>query len=122
VAEQRTNSAFSASGLDGFDDGWFTAGKLVFTSGGNDGLSVEVKSHRNDGTVTVELWQAMPEPIASGDTFIVSAGCDKRFQTCHGRFNNTVNFRGFPNIPGNDFVVSYPLPGQPGNDGASRLG
>ncbi len=120
VAEQRTKSAFSASGLDGFDDGWFTAGKLVFTGGGNDGLSVEVKSHRNDGVVTLELWQAMPEPIASGDTFIISAGCDKRFQTCHERFNNAVNFRGFPHIPGNDFVVSYPLPGQPGNDGASR--
>ena len=62
----------------------------------------------------------MPEAIAAGDTFIVTAGCDKRFQTCHDRFNNVLNFRGFPHIPGNDFVISYPLPGQPGNDGASR--
>ena len=27
-----------ASGLDSFDDGWFTAGKLTFTAGANDGL------------------------------------------------------------------------------------
>ena len=120
VAEQRANSAFSANGLDRFDDGWFRAGKLAFTSGANDGLSVEVKNHRNDGAVTIELWQVMPEAIAAGDTFVISAGCDKRFQTCHERFNNIINFRGFPHIPGNDFVVSYPLPGQPGNDGASR--
>ena len=26
-------AAFTAVGLDGFEDGWFTAGKLTFTSG-----------------------------------------------------------------------------------------
>lgn len=115
-------SAFTASGIDTFDDDWFTAGKLTFTSGANHGLSVEVKSHRKDGAVAFDLWQAMLEPIAVGDTFTVTAGCDKRFQTCHDKFNNAVNFRGFPHIPGNDFVISYPLPGQPGNDGASMQG
>jgi uncharacterized phage protein (TIGR02218 family) len=112
-------SAFTASGLDDFDDGWFTAGKLSFTSGANAGLSVEVKSHRNNGTVALDLWQAMPEPIQAGDTFTVTAGCDKRFATCHDRFDNVVNFRGFPHIPGNDFVIRYPVQGEPGNDGKS---
>ena len=115
-------SGFSAEGLDGFDDGWFTAGKLSFSSGANSGLSVEVKSHRKDGVVTLDLWQAMPEPIAPGDEFTVSAGCDKRFATCHDRFDNVVNFRGFPHIPGNDFVIRYPLQGEPGNDGSSMQG
>ena len=59
-------STFTASGLDAFDDGWFTAGKLSFTSGANAGLAVEVKSHRKDAAVTLDLWQAMPEPIAAG--------------------------------------------------------
>jgi uncharacterized phage protein (TIGR02218 family) len=119
VAALTATSAFSASGLDSFADGWFSAGKLTFTSGANIGLSVEVKNHRNDGTVTLDLWQAMPEPIAAGDAFTVTAGCDKRFQTCHDRFNNVINFRGFPHIPGNDFVIRYPVQGEPGNDGAS---
>ena len=112
-------SAFSAGGLDDFVDAWFTAGKLTFTSGGNAGLSVEVKSHRKDAAVTFELWQAMPQPIAAGDVFTVTAGCDKQIATCHDRFDNIVNFRGFPHIPGNDFVIRYPVQGEPGNDGSS---
>ena len=115
-----TASAFTASGLDGFEDGWFTAGTLTFTAGANSGQSVEVKSHRKAGAVQFLLWQAMPEPIAAGDLFVVTAGCDKRFATCRSRFNNAVNFRGFPHIPGNDFVIAHPLPGEPGHNGASR--
>jgi uncharacterized phage protein (TIGR02218 family) len=122
VAAIASASIIAVNGLGAFDDGWFTAGKLTFTSGANAGLSVEVKSHRKARTTTLDLWQAMPEPIVAGDTFSVTAGCDKRFQTCHDRFNNVTNFRGFPHIPGNDFVISYPLQGQPGNNGASRQG
>jgi len=106
-------SAFLASGLDAFADGWFTAGKLTFTSGANAGFAVEVKIHRLtlDG-VLLELWQKTPEPMAVSDAFSVTAGCDKRFTTCRDRFTNSINFRGFPHIPGNDFVISYPVPGK----------
>ena len=120
VISPEATSAFTAGGLDSFEDGWFTAGKLTFTSGANSGLSIEVKSHRKGAAVRLTLWQAMPEPIGAGDTFIVTAGCDKRFDTCRARFNNAVNFRGFPHIPGNDFVIAHPLPGEPGHNGASR--
>ena len=113
-------STFAASGLGSYADGWFTAGKLTFTSGANDGHAVEVKSHRAaGGVVTITLWQAAPQPIAPGDTFTVSAGCDKRFATCRDRFSNALNFRGFPHIPGNDFVMRYPNQGEPGNTGGS---
>jgi uncharacterized phage protein (TIGR02218 family) len=113
-------SAFTASGLDAFDDGWFAAGRLIWTGGANSGLAMEVKSHRLQAdAVAIELWQAMPEPLAPGDAFVVTAGCDKRFDTCRDRFANSINFRGFPQIPGNDFVVSYPVPGEPGHDGNS---
>jgi uncharacterized phage protein (TIGR02218 family) len=106
-------SAFRASGLNGFADAWFTGGKLTFTGGANSGFAVEVKTHRvaADG-VLLALWQAAPEAIEAGDTFTVTAGCDKRFATCRDRFANSINFRGFPHIPGNDFVISHPVPGQ----------
>jgi uncharacterized phage protein (TIGR02218 family) len=120
VTSPDTTSAFTASGLNGFQDGWFTAGRVTFTSGANSGLSLEVKSHRKGAAVRFVLWQAMPEPIVAGDTFLVTAGCNKRFETCRARFNNVVNFRGFPHIPGNDFIVAHPLPGEPGHNGASR--
>ena len=116
------DTLFHVSGLGAFDDGWFTAGRVAFTSGANDGLAVEVKVHRvADGGVTLELWQLMPEPVQPGDTFDITAGCDKRFATCRDRFDNAVNFRGFPHIPGNDFVISYARPGEPGNNGGSLV-
>jgi uncharacterized phage protein (TIGR02218 family) len=113
-------SSFFASGLDAFADGWFSAGRLTFTGGANAGLAIEVKNHRvvADG-VAFDLWQAMPEPLAAGDAFSVTAGCDKLFATCRDRFNNVLNFRGFPHIPGNDFVTRYAVAGEPGNDGQS---
>jgi uncharacterized phage protein (TIGR02218 family) len=122
VTAVTATSTLRADGLGDFDDGWFTGGKLSFTSGANAGLSVEVKLHRAGADVMLDLWQAMPQPIAPGDAFIVTAGCDKRFATCHDRFNNVVNFRGFPHIPGNDFIVRYPVQGEPGNDGSSLQG
>lgn len=111
--------AFTASGLDAFADGWFTGGKLTCSSGANAGAAMEVKIHRAAATVAIELWQAMPQPIAAGDTFTVTAGCDKRFATCRDRFTNGLNFRGFPAIPGNDFLIQVPVPGEPGHDGTS---
>lgn len=84
---------------------------------------MEVKRHRREaGTAAIELWQALPEPLATGNSFVVTAGCDKRFATCKNRFNNAVNFRGFPHIPGNDFVVRYAVEGEPGHDGGSLQG
>jgi uncharacterized phage protein (TIGR02218 family) len=61
----------------------------------------------------------MPEPIAVGDTFTVTAGCDKRFATCRDRFDNVLNFRGYPHIPGNEYVTRYAVAGEPGNTGQS---
>jgi uncharacterized phage protein (TIGR02218 family) len=66
----------------------------------------------------LELWQPMVAAIAAGDAFTVSAGCDKRFSTCRDRFENIVNFRGFPQMPGNDFALSYPTAGG-GHEGGS---
>ena len=113
VAALAGASAFHASGLGAFADGWFTGGKLAFTGGANAGFAVEVKTHRValDG-VLIELWQRPGEPLALGDAFTVTAGCDKRFATCRDRFANALNFRGFPHIPGNDFVIAYQVPGK----------
>jgi uncharacterized phage protein (TIGR02218 family) len=105
--------------LDAFANGWFTRGKLIFESGPNAGLSVEVKEHRIEaGEVRLALWQQMAEPASEGDLFVVTAGCDKRFETCRTKFANAVHFCGFPHLPGNDFVVAYAVPGEPGHDGS----
>lgn len=41
--------------------------------------------------------------------------CDQRFETCRDVFSNTENFRGFPHLPGNDFMLSGPAASN--NDG-----
>lgn len=112
-------SLFQANDLDAYSDGWFTQGRLQWSSGANTGLAVEIKEHRVEGGVRLSLWQTMPEPLAEGDTFVVTAGCDKRAETCKAKFSNMLNFRGFPHLPGNDFVVAYAVPGEPGNDGST---
>jgi uncharacterized phage protein (TIGR02218 family) len=97
----------SASGLEAFADGWFTRGLLTFTSGANGGRAIEIKRDSLAGTArALELWQETAETIAPGTTFKVTAGCDKSPTTCAGKFNNTENYRGFPHMPGNDFLTT----------------
>jgi uncharacterized phage protein (TIGR02218 family) len=97
-------STFTASALTQAA-GYFTYGKVSFTSGANTGLGMEVKTHAAGGVITLQ--QPMPYPMALGDAFNVSAGCDKSTGAggC-GKFSNIVNFRGFPAMPGRDRMVS----------------
>ena len=37
------------------------------------------------------------------------AGCDKQAPTCRLKFNNFLNFRGFPDIPGEDWLMATPV-------------
>jgi phage terminase large subunit-like protein len=92
--------------------GWFTRGVLSFASGANIGRAMEIKNHAHRAGLTeIELWQSMGEPVAVGDAISVVAGCDKRLETCTARFANAVNYRGFPHMPGNDFLTAIALPG-----------
>jgi uncharacterized phage protein (TIGR02218 family) len=99
---------FTVAGLDGYESGWFARGLLRFTSGAADGQGMEVRCHvKADGGVTIELWAPARGPLLPGQTFAVTAGCDKHLATCRTKFSNAVNFRGFPHMPGNDFVTSF---------------
>jgi uncharacterized phage protein (TIGR02218 family) len=122
VAVPHDARRFTVTGLASFASGWFSAGKLAFTSGANAGQAMEVKRHTLAGsTVTLELWQAMSQPIAPGDAFSVTPGCDKQFTTCKAKFANAANFRGFPYMPGDDAVLAAPASSTP-LDGGSRYG
>ncbi len=101
-------------------EGWFTGGRLTWTSGANLGASVEMKAHRRvEGAAELDLWQRAPRIIAAGDTFTLTPGCDKRLATCRDRFANTANFRGFPHMPGNDFLMRVAQQGEAGMNGGS---
>jgi uncharacterized phage protein (TIGR02218 family) len=122
VAAVADNRRITVSGLDAFANTVFSGGKLTWTSGANANVAAQVKRHAVSGDlVTIELWQPMSETIVIGDAFAVTAGCDKQFTTCKAKFANAANFRGFPYMPGNDAVTSYPTSDQT-LDGGSRYG
>ncbi len=109
VADIASARRFTASGLSGFAPAWFTRGLVTFTSGTASGQSIEVKDHAaTNGIATIELWAPARLPMAAGQTFRITAGCDKFAGTCATKFSNIVNFRGFPQMPGNDFIVRGP--------------
>jgi hypothetical protein len=83
---------------------YYQNGVVTWTSGANLGLSMEVKTYRPG---YIELFQPMIFTVALGDTYSIKAGCDKQLSTCLGRFNNVINFRGEPHIPGNDQILQH---------------
>ncbi len=122
VTQASDSRSFRASGLESFAADWFSRGRLIWETGANAGSVMEVKVHDLvSGEAVIELWEPMAKGIATGDAFAVTAGCDKTWRTCRERFGNGDNFRGFPFMPGNDWVTSYPNKGE-GNDGNKLSG
>lgn len=120
TVDQADGAVLVVAGLGGFDDGWFAGGRARVTSGAADGFVSEVKRHSVDGPgASVELWRTPPVPLSPGDTLVVTAGCDKRFATCVAKFDNAVNFRGFPHMPGDDFALSTMPDGSGEHDGGA---
>lgn len=80
--------------------GFFTLGRMVFTSGQNAGFSRTVKFHSNDAGVAVAIPNApFPFPTPIGDSFNIIAGCDKLRGTCASKFSNASQFLGWEYMP-----------------------
>ena len=108
------------SGAGAYTNRWFERGRLEVISGAAAGLGAFVKMDVAEGTLRrVTLWQQLSVSLAAGDTVRIEAGCDKRLSTCRSKFGNTWNFRGFPHIPGEDWMMAYPRK-KGDNDGGSR--
>ena len=50
----------------------------------------------------ISLFLSMPFVIQAGDQFSIYAGCDTRLDTCIEKFDNTLNMRAEPYLPGQD--------------------
>lgn len=112
---------FQFDELAGFDARWFERGRLRVKSGAAKGLIGIVKNDRQqDGVRSIELWETLRAEIQVGDIIRLEAGCDKRAETCKLKFHNFLNFRGFPDIPGEDWLTSYPVKSGV-NDGGSMV-
>lgn len=88
--------------------GWFDHGQIAFLDGAAQGLAgaVKIDAMPAPGVRAVELWAAPGAAPAVGDRARLTAGCDKRAETCRGKFVNFLNFRGFPHLPPEDWLIA----------------
>jgi uncharacterized phage protein (TIGR02218 family) len=104
-----------------FSERWFQHGRLEVLSGAAAGLFGVIKNDQKEGQGRrVELWQSIVARLVAGDRIRMTAGCDKTAGTCRAKFGNFLNFRGFPHVPGEDWLASYPGQDRP-NSGGSRF-
>lgn len=113
---------FRFADFAGYEERWFERGRFRVLTGAAAGLAGAIKNDRLRGVTgrVVELWQSLGTVPAAGDVVRILAGCDRRAATCRLKFNNFLNFRGFPHIPGEDWVMSYPT-SDGLNDGGSLV-
>ena len=95
--------------MPAFYDGWFVDGQVVIESGVGKGQAGRIKSDKTvDEVRTIELWHGFGLRPDANDLIKIVAGCDRRASTCRNKFSNFLNFRGFPHIPGEDWLRSSP--------------
>lgn len=131
AVEVEEGRVFRISGLPGYDERWFARGVLEVISGAAKGLRGAIKRDTAlpGGGREIELWAGICADVTPGDELRLTAGCDKQPDTCRLKFNNYLNFRGFPHLPSEDWLTapkavggrSRPAPGAgvplPGNGG-----
>lgn len=104
----------------GLPNRWFERGRIRVLTGNAAGCQGIVKFDTEvDGGRRIELWVDFDLDLGAGDEVRLEAGCDKLAGTCRDKFDNFLNFRGFPHVPSADWVTSYPVSSQR-NDGGSR--
>ena len=117
------DQTFGFAVFDGVEARWFERGRLRVLTGAAEGLVGVIKhdQFRPGGQRVLELWDPLGAKVAPGDMLLIEPGCDKRAETCRFKFNNFNNFRGFPHIPAEDWLLSVPR-GQGADRGGSLLG
>ncbi|TGN42424.1 DUF2163 domain-containing protein [Paracoccus liaowanqingii] len=99
---------FRFAAFPAFDANWFEHGRLEVRTGAAEGLQGAIKndSALPGGGRVIELWSALGLLPAPGDQLRLTAGCDKAATSCRLKFGNFANFRGFPHLPPEDWLLA----------------
>jgi uncharacterized phage protein (TIGR02218 family) len=112
VTALRDRFRIAVTGVEAYAGQWFGFGTVAWTTGQRAGLRDRVVSHQRLGGVDVfGFGVPVGDWVEPGDAMVATAGCDRRLATCRDKFANVPNFRGFPHVPGSDFVLRYPRQG-----------
>ena len=99
---------FTVSFTGTYADDYFNQGTVTFTSGALNGTRpIEIFDWSAAGQVA--LFMEAAEAPEVGDTLDLRQGCGKTRDACMA-YDNIINFRGFPDVPGTDQVLRYPNP------------
>lgn len=110
---------FVFSDLGDFANNWFVRGRIDVLSGAGASLVGWIKSDEMVGDDRVlTLWEPLRADIQTDDQIRITPGCDKTSTTCRVKFDNIVNFQGFPFIPGEDWLTAFPTKAGDNNGGA----
>lgn len=122
VTSVASKSAFSASGLSAYAAEYFSRGIVKWLTGNNANATVDVRTHAKQGsTAEFDVWTPATADIQIGDTFEVTAGCKQTADVCKSKFDNLDNFQGFPHMPGQDIVTTYPTQGGNNQNGGALV-
>lgn len=82
------------------DPSWLEWGVCRWLTGKNAGFAVETLSYSTVDGYVLTFALPVPYPTEQDAILQIQVGCDKRFRTCVERFNNGLQFRGHPDVPG----------------------
>lgn len=112
VATVTDGMRFTVTFAGDYAEDFFNAGTVLFTSGELAGAgAVEIFDWSSAGAIV--LFEPLADAPQTGDELILRQGCPKTRAACR-EFGNILNFRGFPEVPGSDQVLKYPVPGSSG--------
>jgi uncharacterized phage protein (TIGR02218 family) len=111
TSRKRFNGTFSLGSPGAITPatGLFDLGEVTFVSGANNGYLMQVKRDSVNGVVgQIETWEEFPFDIQNGDVAMITAGCDRRWESCVA-YGNTKNFRGHGRwCPGIQKIIRAP--------------
>ncbi len=110
--------AVTFGGLSAFAENWFVDGSVVWEDGTVSLIKTDVTT--SEGRL-FGLWEDRRTPTQIGEMARVVAGSARRAAEHKRKFGDLLNFRGFPHMPGEDFVTAYPTKDEL-HDGQSRTG
>jgi len=121
VSNVITRSLFEFTGATQASD-FYNRGLVTWISGNNDNAQFDVKTYVNaSGTATVALWDQAVSDIQVGDTFTLVASWPRTAEEHKERYGDLIDFRGFPHMPGEDFITTYAEQGGENQDGGALV-
>lgn len=91
-----SSTAFSGQTSD------FLLGYVIATSGFNNQVHRHITFHAGQ---SVTVTPPFPYDVSDGDSFDAAPGCEHDVTDCENKFNNLINYGGFPFMPTQDTVL-----------------